>query len=149
MKTHPMNWIGLAIVTAAFYALYNIFIKQASPHVQEVLGAVILQAVALLLGCGWLMYLRMKGVPLEVTSRGVWLSAVAGIFVGLAEICSFLVFARGVPASLGIPVIIGGSVLIAAVIGFFWLKEMLGLYQILGLICIVGGIWLLSQKNAP
>jgi transporter family protein len=144
-----MNWIALAVVTAAFYALYNIFIKQASAHLQEVLGAVILQAVALLLGCGWLIYLKMTGVPLEVTSRGVGLSVVAGVFVGLAEICSFLVFARGVPASAGVPVIIGGSVLIAAVIGIVWLRESLGIYQILGLVLIVGGIWLLSAKAAP
>lgn len=137
----------LAVITASFYALYNIFIKQASSHIGEIQGAVILQAVALLLGLGWLMYLRTQGVAAEVTSKGIWLSVAAGIFVGLAEICSFLVFARGVPASVGIPVIIGGSVLIAAVIGLLWLKETLGWYQVLGLICIVGGIWLLSAKG--
>lgn len=149
MKIRPMNWILLALITALFYALYNVFIKQASTHVQEVVGAVILQAVALLLGGCWLLYLRLKGVPLEVTTRGVILSVTAGIFVGLAEIFSFLVFARGVPASSGIPVIIGGSVLIAAIIGFLWLKEAIGFYQVLGLILIVGGIWLLSRTAAP
>lgn len=140
-----MNWIFLAALTAGFYALYNIFIKEASGHLHEVLGAVILQAVALALGCGWLIYLKWKGIPLEVTPRGVSLSVLAGIFVGLAEITSFLVFARGVPASAGIPVIIGGSVLIAAVIGMVWLKEAVSMYQLLGLALVVGGIWLLTR----
>lgn len=141
-----MNWIYLALLTACFYALYNIFIKMASGHIHEITGAVILQAVAFVIGGLWLIYLKMKGVPTEVTSKGIGLAVLAGIFVGLAEIFSFLVFSKGVPASAGIPVIIGGSVLIAAAIGFLWLRETLTLSNLLGLALIVAGIWLLSRK---
>ncbi|HEX5555303.1 MAG TPA: EamA family transporter [Chitinophagaceae bacterium] len=141
-----MNWIYLALLTACFYALYNIFIKMASGHIHEITGAVILQVVAFVIGGLWLIYLKMKGVPTEVTSKGIGLAVLAGIFVGLAEIFSFLVFSKGVPASAGIPVIIGGSVLIAAAIGFLWLRETLTLSNLLGLALIVAGIWLLSRK---
>lgn len=148
MKKRSMDWILLAILTACFYALYNIFIKQASGHLHEIAGAVILQGVAFALGCGWLIFLSVKGVPIPVSSRGVLLAVLAGVFVGLAEISSFLVFSRGVAASAGIPIIIGGSVLIAAVIGFLWLKESMSLVRVLGLVLIVGGIWLLSRPAA-
>jgi transporter family protein len=141
-----MNWIYLALLTACFYALYNIFIKMASGHIHEITGAVILQVVAFVIGGLWLIYLKIKGVPTEVTSKGIGLAVLAGIFVGLAEIFSFLVFSKGVPASAGIPVIIGGSVLIAAAIGFLWLRETLTLSNLLGLALIVAGIWLLSRK---
>lgn len=145
MKRYAMSWIYLALITACFYALYNIFIKMASIHIHEVAGAVILQIVAFILGVAWLIYLKINHVHTEVTSRGVWLAVLAGIFVGLAEIFSFIVFSKGVPASAGVPVIIGGSVLMAAVIGFLWLKESLTLTNVLGLILIIGGIWLLSK----
>jgi transporter family protein len=141
-----MNWIYLALLTACFYAFYNVFIKLASGHIHEITGAVILQVVAFVIGGLWLIYLKMKGVPTEVTSKGIGLAVLAGIFVGLAEIFSFLVFSKGVPASAGIPVIIGGSVLIAAAIGFLWLRETLTLSNLLGLALIVAGIWLLSRK---
>lgn len=140
-----MSWIYLALITASFYALYNIFIKLSSAHIHEVAGAVILQIMAFILGAAWLIYLKINHVHTEMTSRGIWLAVLAGIFVGLAEIFSFIVFSKGVPASAGVPVIIGGSVLIAAVIGFLWLKESLTLTNILGLILIIGGIWLLSK----
>lgn len=140
-----MSWIYLALITASFYALYNIFIKLSSAHIHEVAGAAILQIVAFILGAAWLIYLKINHVHTEMTSRGIWLAVLAGIFVGLAEIFSFIVFSKGVPASAGVPVIIGGSVLIAAVIGFLWLKESLTLTNIMGLILIIGGIWLLSK----
>ncbi len=145
MKRYAMSWIYLALITACFYALYNIFIKLASAHINEVTGAVILQVVAFTLGAAWLIYLKANRMPIEVSSKGIWLAILAGVFVGLAEIFSFFVFSKGVPASAGIPVIIGGSVLIAAVIGFLFLKESLTLTNVLGLILIVGGIWLLSK----
>lgn len=145
MKRYSMSWIYLALITACFYALYNIFIKMASAHIHEVTGAVILQIVAFILGVAWLIYLKINHVHAEVTSRGIWLAVLAGIFVGLAEIFSFIVFSKGVPASAGVPVIIGGSVLMAAVIGFLWLKESLTLTNVIGLILIIGGIWLLSK----
>lgn len=141
------NWIFLALITACFYALYNIFIKMASAHINEVVGAVILQVVAFALGGGWLLYQKMNGMPVSFTSKGVTLAVIAGIFVGLAEIFSFIVFAKGVSASAAIPVIIGGSVLIAALIGYLWLKETITLSHAVGLLLVVGGIWLLSRPS--
>lgn len=144
-----MQWIYLALITACFYALYNVFIKLASTHIHEITGAVILQVVAFILGAAWLIYLKMNHVHTEITTQGIGLAVLAGIFVGLAEIFSFIVFSKGVPASAGIPVIIGGSVLIAAIIGFLWLKESFTLTNMLGIILIIGGIWLLSKGGKP
>ncbi len=141
-----MNWIYLAVITASFYALYNVFIKLASGHIYEITGAVILQIVAALLGGGLLLYLRMKNIPMEISAKGIWLSVIAGIFVGLAEIFSFIVFSRGVSASAGIPVIIGGSVLFAAIIGFIFLKNSLSISNIIGLLLIIAGIYFISRQ---
>jgi transporter family protein len=149
MKKGMANWIYLALLTACFYALYNVFIKMASGYINEIMGAVILQVVAFALGGGWLIYQKLSGMPVSFTPRGVTLAVIAGIFVGLAEIFSFIVFAKGVPASAGIPVIIGGSVFIAALIGYLWLKEAVSVTHVLGLLLIVGGIWLLSRPSAP
>lgn len=142
-----MPWLVLALLTALALASYNFFIKLAADHVPAAVGAVVLQLVAAALGAVWLLRLKLQGQPLSVTSKGLWLAALAGLGVGLAEILTFVVFSRGVPSSVGTPVIVGGSVLLTAVLGLVVLREALTLPQVLGLLLIVGGIALLARGH--
>ncbi|TGE04812.1 EamA family transporter [Hymenobacter fodinae] len=142
-----MHWLLLAILTALCLALYNFFIKLAAGHISAAAGAVILQLVAASLGGLWLVWLRLKGQPLELHSTGVGLAMLAGAGVGLAEILTFVVFSRGIPSSVGTPVIVGGSVLLTAVLGLVVLREALSWSQVLGLVSIVVGIALLARGH--
>ena len=142
-----MSWIFLAIITAFCFGAYNVFIKVASDHdINSILGAVILQFVALLIGVGALLWVKYHdGASITVTNRGVMYSVLAGIFIGVAEILSFVVYAKGVAASTGIPVIIGGSIVAGSLLGFLFLKEILSLSHIAGIIFVVAGIVLISR----
>jgi len=142
-----MSWLPLALLTALCLALYNFFIKLASAHVPAAVGAVVLQLVAAALGGLWLLQLKWQGQPLPVTGKGLGLAAAAGLGVGLAEILTFVVFKRGVPSSVGTPVIVGGSVLLTAVLGLLLLREALSWPQAAGLLLIVGGIGLLARGH--
>ena len=62
-------------------------------------------------------YLVFRGTSLPVTTRGLWLAAAAGLLVGVAELLTFVLFSTGVPASRGVPVLVGGSILVAALLG--------------------------------
>ena len=140
-----LNWLPLALLTALCLASYNFFIKLAADHLPPAVGAVVLQLVAAGLGATWLVRLRLAGQPLALTGKGLALAALAGLSVGLAEILTFVVFKRGVPASVGTPVIVGGSVLLAALLGVIVLREGLTLTQAGGLGLIVAGIGLLAR----
>lgn len=142
-----MPWLVLALLTALALACYNFFIKLAADHVPAAVGAVVLQLVAAALGAAWLVRLKLLGQPLPVTSKGLWLAALAGLGVGLGEILTFVVFSRGVPSSVGTPVIVGGSVLLTALLGLAVLREALSWPQVLGLLLIVGGIGLLARGH--
>jgi len=142
-----MNWLPLALLTALCLALYNFFIKLASAHLPAAVGAVVLQLVAAALGGLWLLQLKWQGQPLPVSEKGLGLSVAAGLGVGLAEILTFVVFKRGVPSSVGTPVIVGGSVLLTALLGLFLLKETLSWPQAAGLVLIVAGIALLARGH--
>lgn len=135
-----MNWIFLVLLTAFFYGIYNFFIKIASGHINQIVGAVILQIVAAVLGSLILVYLKITGAPLEMSSKGIQFAVLAGIFVGLAEIASFYAFSKGVSASVGIPIMIGGSVVVGALLGITFLRESLTLIQYLAIAMIVAGI---------
>jgi transporter family protein len=142
-----MNWLPLALLTALCLALYNFFIKLAADHVSPAVGAVLLQLVAAALGAAWLFKLKLQGQSVAVTSKGLLLAGLAGLGVGLAEILTFVVFQRGVPSSVGTPVIVGGSVLLTAVLGLVVLREGLTLTQAGGLLLIVTGIVLLGRGH--
>lgn len=142
-----MNWLILAICCAFSFGLYNFFIKVASGSINQVAGAVILQVVAALCGLVLLIYIKLKNQEIEITSKGVLFSCLAGFFVGMAEILTFFVFGKGTPASVATPVIIGGSVAVAAILGILILKEQLTLVQGLGTVLIIGGVVLLSLNS--
>lgn len=142
-----MNWIVLAVMTAFFYGTYNFFIKISSGHINQIVGALILQIVAALLGAGVLLVMKLRSVPLEITNKGIGYAVLAGVFVGLAEIFSFIVFSKGVSVSVGISVIIGGSVFFGALLGLFFLREILTLWHYVGILMIIGGIVMLSTQG--
>lgn len=142
-----MHWFILLILTALFFGLYNFFIKLSSGHIHEILGAVILQVVALGLGGLALLFLKlMKSTAFEVSGKGIWFAVWAGLFVGLAEITSFYAFSKGIAASVAIPVIVGGTLLVGALLGVIVLKESLTPFQYLGIVLILAGVVILAAK---
>lgn len=143
-----MNWLLLAIITAFCFGLYNFFIKLASGSIHQMAGAVLLQLVAA--GVGGILLLYIKSSTKQVvgiTQTGVLYSCLAGLSVGLAEILTFYVFTKGAPASVGTPVIIGGSVVVAALLGWLVLREQLTLGQVMGVALIVAGVALLARGH--
>ncbi len=142
-----LNWLPLALLTALCLAGYNFFIKLAANHLPPAVGAVVLQLVAAALGAAWLLKLRLQGQPIIMTGTGLGLAALAGLSVGVAEILTFVMFSRGLPASVGTPVLVGGSVLLAALLGLVVLRETLTLGQASGLVLIVVGIVLLARSH--
>jgi transporter family protein len=142
-----MNWLALAACAALGMACYNLLIKAAAGQIHEMVGAVVLQVVAALVGAGLLLLLYLRGAlpPALFTGRGITLAALAGASIGVAEILTFAVYSKGAPASVGTPLIVGGSVLLTAVLGVLVLRENLAWSQALGLLLVVGGIALLAR----
>ncbi|CAJ1935283.1 unnamed protein product [Cylindrotheca closterium] len=150
-----MVWIVPALCCAMAYALYNIFIKKGSSHINPVLGGVILQLVAALLGGCLLTFLILQethkggdvGNIVAFDKEGIFWAVLAGLAVGTAEIVSFLVSSMGVQAMQSIPVIIGGSVLFGTVIGALALHEDLSMRGWGGVVLISIGISLVGLDS--
>eukprot|EP00980_Cylindrotheca_fusiformis_P019211 scaffold6528_cov114-Cylindrotheca_fusiformis.AAC.12 len=143
-------WILPALACAMAYALYNIFIKKGSSHINPVLGGVILQFVAAVLGMVLLGFLVIKEGGSEVIvfdSEGIFWAVLAGMSVGVAEMVSFFVSSLGVQAMQSIPIIIGGSVMFGTVIGAIALHEDLSLRGWFGVIMISVGIGLVGLDS--
>lgn len=145
-KIPPSWWIVPALVCATCYALYNIFIKLGSASIHPILGGVVLQFVAAILGSIMLLILVwIDGFEdLNYDADGIKWAVCAGVAVGAAEILSFIVSGLGVQASQSIPIIIGGSVGIGCILGFVILHEMLGVRGWIGVGMIIFGVGLVG-----
>jgi len=131
------QWIFPALSSALSYASYNIFIKLGSSSISPLLGGVILQTIAALLGT---CLLGVSNDKLAYDKKGIMWSALAGIAVGAAELLSFQVSAMGVEASRSTPVMIGGSVVFGSFLGFALLKERMTIKGWFGVFLVVVGI---------
>lgn len=145
-KIPPPWWIAPALICALMYALYNIFIKKGSASIHPVLGGVILQFVAAVLGTVLLSILIFKDGWQEMNydSDGIFWAIWAGVAVGAAEILSFVVSGMGVQSMQSIPIIIGGSVLFGTVLGYTVLHEILTSRGWIGVALIAAGISLVG-----
>lgn len=141
-------WIFPALACAAAYAFYNIFIKKGSYSIHPILGGVILQFVAALLGTALLAALVFKGddalQDIEYDKNGIFWACCAGLAVGCAEMLSFFVSSIGVEATQSIPIIIGGSVVVGAVLGLIMLGENMMFHGWSGIGMLVIGIGLVA-----
>jgi len=145
--------ILLAGVTV-LYAGYNLFIKLSGGQVpveatSTILATICLQLAALSTSALFLSLLALKGGQVLTLSMGSY--AVAGICIGGAEIGYLYLFggvglSKPMAASVAIPTIVSGTIVIAMLFSYFVLKETIAWNQMLGSLLIVFGIILFFVK---
>ena len=137
----------LAIVTLAYVA-YNLLIKVSGDHVPAeattaVLAAICLQAGALLTSLTFLTALGIHGGHTFRLSLPSYLWALgAGVCIGVAEIGYLTIFgsASPLPASVVIPTVVAGTVIITLIASVLLFQERLGPLQMAGAAMVVVGI---------
>jgi len=143
--------LGLLIAVTILYAGYNLFIKISgglvpSTATTTVAATICLQLAALSTSVLFLSVLILRGGHVFALSTGSYLWAViAGLCIGGAEIGYLYLFggvgiSKPMPASIAIPVIVSGTIVISLLFSYFALKEVIAWNQLLGCAFIVFGI---------
>lgn len=153
-----MAGIALLAAVTVLYAGYNLFIKVAGGHVPSgatttVLATMCIQVAALLTSIMFLAILALRGGHVFSLSPGsyVW-AAVAGLCIGGAEIGYLYLFGgvggmKSMDASVAIPTIVSGTIVIALLFSFLVLKEHISWSQVLGSCLILIGIFFLFMPR--
>ena len=145
--------ILLAAVTA-LYAGYNLFIKLSGGYVPAeatttIMATICLQIAALITSGVFFLMLTLRGGQVFTLSMGSYFwAAVAGVCIGGAEIGYLYLFggvglSKPMAASVVIPTIVSGTIVISMLFSYFVLKETIALNQIFGSLLIGFGIVLL------
>lgn len=153
-----MVGIALLIAVTVLYAGYNVFIKLSGGYVPSaatttILATICLQIAALLTSAVYLGVLLLRGGQAFSLSNESYLwAAIAGVCIGGAEIGYLYLFggvgqSTPMAASIAIPTIVSGAIVIAMLFSFFILKETITWNHLLGSLFIVFGIVLFFVKG--
>lgn len=140
-----MQWIFYAVFAALSFGFYNFFVKLTSDKFSPTVGLLILTATSFLVALGATLFLKVSGRPIVFTRDAVMLPIFAGLATGLAEIFYLLAFSKGAPLGIGTTLVIGGTMIVATILGFVILKEPLSAEKIVGFLLVVGGLLLLTK----
>lgn len=134
-----MNPVIFAILTATSFGLLTVFHKLASPYINQIFGAILVSFTALIFG-GIVFLFNMKGVQLFSNPKGIFFIILAGVAAFFLDFLALQTYSRGLSVTIGGPIIIGGSMVVAVVVGFL-LGEPITVLKILGIaFIVVGGI---------
>ena len=153
-----MAIIVLLITATVLYAGYNVLVKAAGVAVPlsaqtTVLATICLQLAALGTSSLFALFLWNRGVVnFSVGTSSLLWAVGAGVCIGGAEITYLYLFGgvgglKPMPASLAIPVIVSGSIILALFASVLFFSETLGWRQIGGSALIIAGIVLMSSDQ--
>lgn len=149
----------LLLTVTLLYASYNLLIKVSGNHVPEeatstVLAVICLQLAALTTSITFALSLLVLrgGQHLQLSTASYLWATAAGLCIGGAEIAYFYLFAgvgaaKPMAASVAIPTIVSGTIVMTLLFSWLILRESLNWNQWVGSGCIVLGIVLLFLNS--
>jgi transporter family protein len=140
-----MSAVFYAVIAAVAAGFYSYFQRSASPHVNQLFGALVVSAAALSLAALFLVF-QLGKVRLFTNPAGTWWLLGAGVAAFSIDYFTLLAYSRGLPISVGAPIGIAGGVATAVVIGLL-IGEQLSIAKLAGLVLVViGSIVLVTDK---
>ena len=131
-----------ALLCAGCFGLYTVFHSSGAMYINSVLGAILVSATAVLFGVMFLVP-QLKQGSIQVSGKGLLFVALAGMCAFGIDYFAFKAYRSDIPVSVGGPLIIGGAILVASVVGFVF-GEQITLIKLLAILLIVAGASILA-----
>ncbi len=138
-----MNALVFAAIAAVFGGLLEVFRRIGSPYVDQIFGAVIISLVGVIIGGAALIRKMIEHKQLYTGTKGLVFLTLAGAMVFFIDYFALKAYAKGLSVSVGGPIIIGGSMAVAALVGLL-LGESVTAIKIISLFLLILGAVLLG-----
>jgi len=141
-----MQWIHFAILAATSFGVYNFFTKITADKFSPTISLMIITGTAFLVSVLGTVVLTLLGHTSHIDKSQLYRPILAGVFYGTAVIFNIIMFSKGTPVSLGSPLVVGGTTLVATILGLIILREPLNPARIAGLVAILVGLFFLARR---
>jgi len=133
--------IIFAIIAALALGVWTVLHQQAAGKINYLFGAIIISLTAAIMGL--ILLLPKIKTTLYSNPKGIFFAVAAGVCALTIDYFALKAYGSGLAVSVTGPIIIGGSVAVASVIGFF-LGESITLLKIVGLVLVIVGSGILA-----
>ncbi len=140
-----MNPIIFAVLAALSFGLWTVFHKIAAPYINQVFGAIVVSFTAVAFGAIFFL-MRAKDTQLVSDPKGVIFLVLAGVAAFFIDFLALQAYSKGLPVTIGGPIIIGGSIAIAVIAGFF-MGDAVTAFKLLGILLLVAGAAILATAS--
>ena len=137
--------VFFAVLAAIAFGLWTVFHQQAADKINYLFGAIIVSLTAVILGLAVLLP-KIASTTLFSNPKGILFASLAGVCALAIDYFALKAYGSGLAVSVAGPIIIGGSIAVAALIGFF-LGESVTLAKILGLLFVIIGSGILAAVS--
>ena len=136
------------LLSAAAVGGWSVLFERASRHAAPLFGPAIAELTGAVIAIVFILTRLGAGTGgLEIDSTGVRLLLLAGVFTFSVDYFALQAYSRGLPVSVGAPILIGGGILVATVLGFL-LGETASLQKIAGIALVLAGAVTLAGASA-
>lgn len=139
-----MNWSIYALLAILFTGFSDLFRKIGSDLKDPFFASLIFQIGTF--STTVIMYLLFSRKYIN-DPKGITFAFIGGIFIAIFTTLSFKALSIGPGASVVLPVLRIGGIIIVVMLGILVLKEKLSLQTIFGLILSISGIYLLFTNK--
>lgn len=144
-----MEAILFAIIALVFYTLFQVFIGQSGGKIDANLSAFIFNGLGAIIPISLFFLYRLgkKAGTIPTTKMGVVYSVLGGIAIAIFSVALVKAFEKGGNISLVIPLVYGGSIVLAAIVGRMGFGEKIGGWHLFGLVLITLGFVVIVIAN--
>ena len=132
-----------AVVASIAFGVWTVFHQLAADKINNLFGAIIVSITAVIAGLIFLLP-RIKTTTLYSNPQGILFAILAGLCALAIDYFALKAYNSGLAVSISGPVIIGGGIAVATLIGFF-IGDSITLIKVLGLLMIIIGSGILAS----
>ena len=136
MLSSPLAYGLLAMVT---WGVWSVIAEMATEHVQPEVAMVVSYGTGAAIAFG---YVLSRPAPVEFSTRGVGIAAVAGVFAGVGAVAFYVGLDRG--STSVVTTVSALHFVVAAVIAVLFLNESASLRTVAGIATAGVAVWLLA-----
>ena len=141
-----MNWFTYAILAASSFGFYNLFAKLSADKMSPSIALMFMAGTSFIVAMITTLVFKFTGQGLTFSKNIILLPVIAGLFAGIAELFYLFMFSKNAPISIGNPLVIGGTIIVAVILGLVILKEPINVVKAIGIIITILGLVILSRN---
>ncbi|MFW0862420.1 MAG: EamA family transporter [Candidatus Komeilibacteria bacterium] len=140
-----MAWVLFGILAAVSFGFYNFFTKISADKLNPIIALVFITGSSFLVALVIALLFKLSGQELVLSKNSISIPILAGVFTGIAEMFYLFMFTKGAPLSIGNPLVVGGTIIVAVLLGMIIIKEPLSWVKAIGILVTLLGVIILSR----